>query len=172
MFSLGLLACRTRGEYRMVSLENRRQISAFSYPRSESEVPPLFSRAVAVLDRDSALVLVSGTASILAAKSVHMSDVTRQTEQTLENIETLLQAELLGHYGCRPAVDGLKTVKSCVVYIKHARDYAAVKAVCDRRLPRDVAINFNIADVCRPELLVEIEAVAVLTMPGDRSSNG
>lgn len=168
-FCLGALACRTRGQYRMVSLENRQQTSAFSYPRSESEVPPLFSRAVAVLDGASALVMVSGTASILGAQSVHLGDVVRQTVQTLDNIETLLQRELLAQYECRPVVEGLQSVTSCVVYIKHAQHYAAVKAVCDQRLPRGVVVNFNLADVCRPELLVEIEAVAVLGQPDDHA---
>ncbi|MBC7336590.1 MAG: hypothetical protein H5U01_10000, partial [Clostridia bacterium] len=37
--------------------------------------------------------------------------------------------------------------------------YTKVKAICDRRLG-EVPTIYAIADVCRPELLVEIEGVA------------
>jgi hypothetical protein len=45
------------------------------------------------------------------------------------------------------------------VYIKHQDDYAKCRAVCEERLG-ELPTIYAIADVCRPDLLVEIEAVA------------
>ena len=45
------------------------------------------------------------------------------------------------------------------VYIKHQEDYAKVRAVCEELLG-ELPTIYAEADVCRPELLVEIEGVA------------
>ena len=45
------------------------------------------------------------------------------------------------------------------MYVKHARDFEACREVCKRTLGRIPAIYAQ-ADVCRPDLLVEIEGVA------------
>jgi hypothetical protein len=45
--------------------------------------------------------------------------------------------------------------------VKRPGDFLACKAICDRHFPR-VPATYSVADVCRPELLVEIEAVALL----------
>lgn len=43
--------------------------------------------------------------------------------------------------------------------VKHQEDYEKCRDVCERLLPRVPAIYLS-ADICRPDLLVEIEAVA------------
>ena len=45
------------------------------------------------------------------------------------------------------------------VYIKRREDYAKTKAVCEERLGELPAV-YAIADICRPDLLVEIEGIA------------
>jgi hypothetical protein len=45
------------------------------------------------------------------------------------------------------------------VYLKRAEDLAKCRAVCERRLG-PVPVIYAVADICRPELLVEIEGVA------------
>ncbi|MFJ4388688.1 Rid family hydrolase [Pseudomonas soli] len=160
--TLGLLSCRTRPGMRLVALENRRQTSAFHYPKEESLIAPLFSRAVAILGGAQAMVFVSGTASIVGAKSVHLGDIEQQTRQTIENIGNLLCARLLSDYDCYPAVSGLESIVSYTVYIKNRHDFARVRAVCTSLLPDRAVASFVEADVCRTELLVEIEAIAVM----------
>ena len=44
------------------------------------------------------------------------------------------------------------------VYVKRPEDYSKCRAVCERRLGQLPAIYAR-ADICRPELLVEIEGV-------------
>jgi hypothetical protein len=45
------------------------------------------------------------------------------------------------------------------VYIKRQEDYEKVRAVCESRLG-ELPTIYAIADVCRPDLLVEIEGMA------------
>lgn len=159
LFVMGTLGCRILPPARIVSVENQRQVSAYNYPSSESKFPPLFSRAVAVLDKGQAFVMVSGTASITGARSVHLNSVEKQTEQTINNIEEVLETAALTAKG---GIKGLQSLKSCIVYIKHEKDYAAVRRICRKRLPAAAVINYCIADICRQELLVEIEGIAIL----------
>jgi enamine deaminase RidA (YjgF/YER057c/UK114 family) len=167
LLTLGLLTCRDRGGgIRAVALENPRQTSAFAYPRSASEIPPLFSRAVALCAPREAIVLISGTASIVEARSVHVESAAHQTRQTLANIGELLEPAVLVSCGFRAAAGGLGALRGCIVYIKRAADVAAVRAVCSRILPPELPAVFVLADVCRPELLVEIEAIAAVPREG------
>ena len=45
------------------------------------------------------------------------------------------------------------------VYVKRREDYPQAREVCEKRLG-ELPIIYAIADVCRPELLVEIEGIA------------
>jgi len=45
------------------------------------------------------------------------------------------------------------------VYIKRQEDYAVVRDLCQARLG-ETPVVYTVADVCRPELLVEIEGIA------------
>lgn len=167
LLTLGLLTCRDRGgTIRTTALENPRQTSAFAYPRSASEIPPLFSRAVAVCAPREALILISGTASIVESRSVHHDSAAQQTSQTLANIAELLEPAVLARRGVPGAAAGcLAALRGYIVYIKRAADVAAVRAVCGRMLPPGIPAVFVLADVCRPELLVEVEAIAAVSYP-------
>ena len=82
-----------------------------------------------------------------------------QTHETLDNIAALISEENLcrhGLPGLGTSLDGLGLVR---VYIKRQADYARTRAVCEKRLGALPAI-YAVADVCRPELLVEIEGIA------------
>ncbi len=45
------------------------------------------------------------------------------------------------------------------MYVKRQEDYAKTRAVCEQYVG-DLPTIYAVADVCRPELLVEVEAVA------------
>ena len=45
------------------------------------------------------------------------------------------------------------------VYIKRKEDYAVVQNACRARLSKTPAV-YTVADMCRPELLVEIDGMA------------
>lgn len=137
-------------------VENPRQISAYRYPPQYGLRSPTFSRAaVAQLDTD-ATVFISGTASIVGHETLHLNDVRAQTEESLNNIEALLEQFKVE----RPAVIWTPADLKFKVYVRHADDLPLVREVIERRLGTDVSCCYLHAVVCRPDLLVEIEASA------------
>ncbi len=120
--------------------------------------PSSFSRGMRIDLNGLTILLISGTASIDEdGKSVHIGDFRAQMRRTLENITGLLESE-----GCTWH-DIVRT--SC--YLRDIdRDYEAFneertaffKAQGLDPLPASTGIE---AKLCRPELLVEIEAIAM-----------
>ena len=142
------------------AVENPRQVSAYDYPRDYGPRAPTFSRAARVrLDHECGheALLISGTASIVGHASVHAGDVVAQTREILVNLQALLQAAALpGRGGFQ--LDDLV----CTVYLRSAEDLSAVRGVFETALGSGSAAArqaiYLQADICRRDLLVEIEA--------------
>ena len=147
------------GETALLPLENPLQTPAYDYHCGCSAQSPEFSRAMALLHGDTVMIWISGTASIVRAESLHPEDVEKQTEQTIENIEKLISRENFALHGAEGAGASLSDLAAVRVYVKRPEDFDRCRAVCERLLSGVPAI-YTVADVCRPELLVEIEAVA------------
>jgi len=149
-----------RKDILLVPLENPLQTSAFDYGREYSPKSPKFSRAMAVVGPEAVSILVSGTASIVNAETRYVGDVAGQTRQTLDNIEALIARSNFERLGVRRAGATLGDMVLARVYVKHQSDYEQVRAICRQRLG-ELPVTFSVADVCRPDLLVEIEGIAV-----------
>lgn len=135
------LAAREPG----TQVENPRQVAAYRYPPKYGPKSPSFSRATVFGET----VFVSGTSSVVGHASVHVADVEGQLEETLRNIEAVLAR----------AIDGgtLANVVAAKTYVRRRDDYPLIA----RRLEGVFAQNMILeADICRAELLLEIEAVA------------
>ena len=89
---------------------------------------------------------------------MEFSSARQQTIMTIENIEHLVSAENLAKHGCPPY--NLRYIQ-LQVFIKNEEDYDEVKRVVEERFPQVSAI-YTIADVCRKELLVEIESILTI----------
>jgi enamine deaminase RidA (YjgF/YER057c/UK114 family) len=148
-----------RADILAVPLENPRQISAHEYPDHYSPKSPKFSRAMALSCGTYATIFISGTASITASETRHIGDAALQTGETLDNIAALIGEENLARHGLPGLGTALDSLGLVRVYIKRQEDYAKVRAVCEKRLGEMPTI-YAMADVCRPELLVEIEGIA------------
>ena len=144
----------------VMPLENPHQTSAFDYGVVYGPQSPKFSRAVAVAADESCLVFVSGTASITDSESRYHEDPVKQTEQTLDNIAALIDGENLARHGIPDIACGLGKLVCVRVYVKRSSELALIRQVCERRLP-EIPTLYTVADVCRPELLVEIEGIAL-----------
>lgn len=131
-------------------VENPRQVSAYRYPRQYGPVAPSFARAMR-LDTASPALFISGTASIVGHTSVHdLPDA--QIAETLRNLETLVMAA-----GLDAATVASTWLKA---YIRHVDDTGIVtSALADAGLPPDRLICLH-ADICRAELLLEIDGIA------------
>ena len=118
---------------------------------------PKFERAKLIETERGAICFVSGTAAIRGEESVDASSAKMQTVRTIENIEYLVSKENLERFGSKPY--DLKCLY-LQVYIKHEEDYADVRKVVEEHYPQ-VAVVYSLADVCRSELLVEIEGILI-----------
>lgn len=132
-------------------LENPRQISAFSYPERYGPRSPSFSRG-AVLP-DGRTLLVSGTASIVGHETVHHGDPGAQVEETLRNIDMVIA----GAFGQGRSLLSSGFEKYLKVYVRRASDQPEIAAQLERFVPAH-SISYLHADICRADLLVEIEA--------------
>ena len=148
-----------RDDVIVAPIENPNQTSAFDYAEFYSPQSPKFARAVAVAFNDRADVYVSGTASIVNQETVCVGDPIGQTNQTLDNIEALISGSNLARYGVVGFDAALTDLAIARVYVKKPEHYATIREICERRL-RDVPKIYTFADVCRDDLLVEVEGIA------------
>jgi enamine deaminase RidA (YjgF/YER057c/UK114 family) len=148
-----------RDDVLLLPLENPQQTSAFDYGRQYSPESPKFARAMAVVVGSVATIFISGTASITESETRFVGDVEGQTRQTLDNIEALIGQDNFRQHGLPGLGATLEDLALVRVYIKRQEDYAKTRAVCEARLG-EVPTIYAMADVCRPELLVEIEGIA------------
>jgi enamine deaminase RidA (YjgF/YER057c/UK114 family) len=143
-----------------VPLENPRQTAAYRYGARYSPKSPKFSRAMAVTCGPYTMIFISGTASITASETRHVGDAAAQTRETLDNITALINEENLALHGLPGRGTTLGGIGLARVYVKRKDDYERVRAVCEERLG-ELPTVYAVADVCRPDLLVEIEGIAL-----------
>jgi len=149
----------SRDDVKLVPLENPVQTSAFDYGKEYGRKSPKFARAMAVTNGHCATIFVSGTASITGSETQFIEDIEGQTGQTLDNIAALIGEDNFrrhGTPGIGATLDDLALVR---VYIKRQEDFEKTRAVCQQRLG-ELPIIYAVGDVCRPDLLVEIEGMA------------
>ena len=137
---------------------------AYDYPK-----PSSFSRALRLDIKGVTILLISGTASVDEyGKTVHVGDFCAQCRRTYQNITGLLEAE-----GAT-----WKDVVRTTCYLRDIeRDYEAFNEIRTQffseqglnPLPASTGIQ---AILCRPDLLVEIEAIAIFDSDRNAGNNG
>ena len=137
-----------------ILLENPRQTSAYFYPRKFGVDSPTFSRACVLRQTGGTNLFVSGTASIVGHETVHVGDVVAQTHESLANIDALVREANRTLGTQRYVLDQL----AFKVYVRRASDFVAIERALATSLKPTTSIVYLQADVCREELLVEIEA--------------
>jgi chorismate lyase/3-hydroxybenzoate synthase len=134
-------------------LENPRQISAYRYPREYGPTPPSFSRAMLASDR---LVMISGTASIVGHASRHRGDVRAQLDETFTNLDNVLQRAA----GAAPGITTRLGPQSLLkIYLRDESLLPQVASFLRDRVPSETQYIVLHADICRSELLVEIDCL-------------
>ncbi|HTJ92515.1 MAG TPA: Rid family hydrolase [Pararobbsia sp.] len=165
---IGLDARRLRIHFiatrvRPLPIENPRQVSAFHYPAQYGPKSPTFARAVVVPFSSGPVLLVSGTASIVGHETMHRGDVVAQTRETFSNLAALVDeanrcwAAQPG--GVRGGVRFSLDSAALRIYVRDAANFAAVRHVVEAHPGAGNATRLYVrGDICRPDLLVEIEA--------------
>lgn len=121
------------------------------------EYGSFFSRGMKIGFPGEKVLYVSGTASINeAGETVHVGDIRGQLKRMLLNVEKLLDSE-----GAT-----FEDVVQSVAFMKSAEDSPVFETLMEERGMRGLPGTVVEADICRSELLCEIEAVAVLVGEG------
>ena len=147
-------------------IENPNQKNAYDYDqkvlkgvsgKSRSvKHPPQFERALFLKENFKSTLLISGTASIIGQDTIGIDDVEKQTRVTIENINKLTDLNRIGQNITNTETEWGKFIL-LRVYIKNQDDFSKVKMICAEQFP-DVPSIFIESDICRDNLLVEIEA--------------
>ena len=147
--------CLTTG-YPGDPVENPRQVSAYHYSTRYGRRPPCFARATRVHVDPTPLLLIGGTASIVGEESQHPGDVIAQTHETLDNIAALIA-------NAAPDVaQPLERLRHLRVYLRDAAWARDAGSIVSSRCGGVTRLEFVQAQICRRELLVEIEGTASL----------
>ena len=132
-----------------------RHLHAPAHMNPTHEYGVSFERGTQVDYGDRRQVFISGTASIdNQGQVVWPGDIRRQTQRMWDNVEALLQE----------AECTFDEVGMMIVYLRDGSDYTVVRALFDERFSRVPKVIVRAA-VCRPGWLIEMECMAVKTLP-------
>lgn len=145
------IAARSPGVHR----ENPRQLSAYNYPSQYGPRSPSFARATLKRVGSGEMFFISGTASIVGHRSLHSGDVRAQTDEALCNIEALIDSTRRDE---TTQFRGMRDLNHIKVYVRRPADLPLVREVITQRVDPQAHVRYLQGDVCRSELLVEIEA--------------
>jgi len=151
-----LIAKREDTHNKIYHIENPRQIPAYRYPKQYGEKSPSFARATLDVQDDILKLFVSGTASIIGHKSIH-DNVIDQTLETIKNIKSVSSIENLNKYTNIEFKSPFK-IEQAKVYVKNESDIAIVKKIWEDEMQCFNTVYCH-TDICRRELLVEIECI-------------
>jgi enamine deaminase RidA (YjgF/YER057c/UK114 family) len=146
-------------------LDNPEQVAAHDYSKDvlvgsalKGKSTPKFERARYLELFGKKQIFISGTASIRGEKTVGISDPVKQTEITIQNMQRLYSQEILSaltENSLRPVYGHAR------VYVKNRKDFAAIKKTF-KNYYGNLPVVYIIADICRDDLLVEIEGKVIL----------
>ncbi len=137
-----------------IAIENPRQVSAYHYPPQYGTHSPLFARASVLPDAPGTNLFISGTASIVGHETRHRDDAAAQTRESLTNVAAVVEEANRVVGAARYSMQSL----SFKVYVRRPADLAVIQAEIARAVRPEAPIVYLRADVCREDLLVEIEA--------------
>lgn len=152
----------------LIAVKNPGQINAYEYGQQvlkgfsdkgrSVRNPPQFERGLLIAGKGRSVLLISGTASITGQETVGTGDIEKQTIVTIENISKLTDPSRIGQLMAHPGLPD-KKYGLLRAYIKKQSDFTAVRRICEKYFP-DVPVSYIEADICRDDLLVEIEGEA------------
>jgi len=112
-----------------------------------------FSRGAYLRESDVASILISGTAAIdESGRTFCVGDFLGQMQRTFDNVEALIAEKGAS----------LQDICDANVFLKHAEDLPAYRRFAAERGLEDMPAVIINSDICRPELLFEIDAVAII----------
>lgn len=139
-------------------LGNPRQLNAYEYPPDYGPRSPSFARATFSRSESEGLLFIAGTASVVGHASRHIGLPYEQTRETIHNLHAVLD-----HAKQIAGVD-LSGTQPRAMYKVYVRNPDSLPEI--RRALQDSSLSghqtlFLQGDLCRKELLVEIEGLLI-----------
>ncbi len=155
----------------ILPLSNPRQVDAHVYSEkvlvgdslesSTQKASPKFERAKLVFSPHGSLIFISGTAAILGQATSKDNNVENQTQTTIDNILALVSRENIKDSGFREDIT-VSSPSFIRVYVKEESKISVVKNICEDHFGQIPSL-YLVSDICREDLLVEIEGVLDLS---------
>jgi chorismate lyase/3-hydroxybenzoate synthase len=152
-------------------VENPRQRPPYEYSRRYGPLPPCFSRAMS-FDKSfegegGRWAIVAGTASVVGEDSRHPGDLVAQQREVHLNLACVSAAIFAepgsgspsGDLDASAAARELARYRELRAYVPDDSHAEAVTATLRRAFPNSRRIEIASADMCRPELLIEVEGI-------------
>ena len=137
-------------------VENPRQVRAYEYPPIYGPSSPSFARATLHPSISGSQLLISGTASVVGHVSAHIGDPGKQTLEILHNLNALIAQTDQLHGVSRGQWGGQALFK---IYIRHPEHFAIICDILREQLPPHTQVLYLQGEMCRRELLLEIEGI-------------
>ena len=137
-----------------VHYENPQQLSAYHYPDDYGPSSPSFARAS---EYAGETLYISGTASIVGHQSLHMGDLAGQLTVTAENLKSLCD-----HITTRSGRNHSPAPSLLKAYLRNPEQLGVVEKFLANHFNDCPAVIVQ-GDICRQELLVEIDAIFTAT---------
>jgi chorismate lyase / 3-hydroxybenzoate synthase len=146
------LAARQPGTH----IENPRQVSAYKYPLIYGPCSPSFARATLWPSISESHLLIAGTASVVGHLSEHIGEPHKQTLEIIHNLKALITHTEQLHGITREQWYGKALFK---IYIRHPEHFATIRDILKEQLPSHTQVLYLQGEMCRSELLLEIEGI-------------
>ena len=150
--NIHFLAARQSGTH----IENPRQVCAYEYPPIYGPRSPSFARATLRPSISGSHLLISGTASVVGHVSIHIGDPHKQTLEIMHNLNALFTHTEQLHGITRGEWYGQALFK---VYIRYPEHVAMIRDILQEQLPSHTQVLYLQGEMCRRELLLEIEGI-------------
>ncbi len=144
-----------------LTVENPRQVSAYSYPPIYGPRSPSFSRASFHALGPARTLFISGTASIVGHQTLHLDDLRGQINETIENLRAVIEA---AEQRASAPLDEHLAFK---IYLHDAGYRETVDRAVETAFGPGCQRLYLRGDMCRSELLLEIEAVGRFALGAD-----
>ena len=144
------------GAHPATHLGNPRQVDAYDYPKTYGPRSPSFARATLCRSDGATQLFISGTASVVGHQSQHRGQVDMQALETVANLRALLD-----RVECfQASIDSESKLQSIFkVYVRNPEHLEAVRRALHDPLLLSSRLLYLQGDLCRKELLVEIEGL-------------
>lgn len=153
------LAARRSGQ----RVENPRQLSAYHYPAQYGPRSPTFSRAMLTTSGRDPLLFISGTAGIVGHETQHIGNAADQARETVANVLAVI--EEARRAGLRFDASNGKLLPKA--YLRRPEFLPIVREALAQAFGPETDVVYLQADICRSDLLLEVEAVYAEGAPGE-----